>query len=253
MIAQSDFPRSKLNFEIHFDSLFGLKIHPLIVYIRPKFSMTMATELRYYNKAKFFFKGQRKVSALIDYCESFKAPITPRANKKYPVSQKILNAMFRKKINEIGWDVQNKRVYPNDHVIKANHEGDFTGELENCISVFGEIEFGNVGSSFRDLIKFIQVESFSTYDAIIFILPKKQFAKKIESIGCYEDLCKIIAYLSTSLNVPILIIGIEPKTNQHYLDCEIHCALTGNQTTDWQTQKEQYWDDFVNKHAKTLF
>jgi len=213
----------------------------------------MATELRYYNKAKFFFKDQKKVSDLVDFCESFNAPTTPTANRKYPVSQKILNAMFRYKLSQIGWDINNKRVYPSGHVVKANHEGDFTGELENCITVFGEIEFGNVGSSFRDLIKFIQVESFSTYDAIIFILPKKQFAKKIESIGCYEDLCKIIAYLSTSLNVPILIIGIEPKTNQHYLDCEIHCALTGNQTTDWQTQKEQYWDDFVNKHAKTLF
>ena len=193
------------------------------------------------------------VSDLIDYCVSFKAPMTPKTNKNYPVSQKILNAMFRRKLTQLGWDIKNKRVYPHGHVIKANHQGDFTGELENCISVFGEIEFGNVGSSFRDLIKFIQVESFSTHDAIIFILPKKQFSRKIESIGCFEDMCEIIDYLSNSLNIPMLIIGIEPKTGQHYLDCEQHCPHTNNQATNWKTQSEPYWDEFVDAHAKVLF
>ena len=214
---------------------------------------TMGLELKYYNKAKFFFKDQSMVSDLVDFCESFTAPTTPAANKKFPVSQKILNAMFRKKLTQIGWDIKNKRVYPDGHVIRANHEGDFTGELENCITVFGEIEFGNVGSSFRDLIKFIQVESFRTHDAIIFILPKKEFSRKIESIGCFEDMCEIIDYLSNSLNIPMLIIGLEPKDDQHYIDCEQHCPHTSNQTTNWKTQSEPYWDEFVDVHAKVLF
>lgn len=213
----------------------------------------MATELKYYNKAKFYFKDEKMVADLVGFCESFNVPTTPQANKQFPVSQKILNAMFRKMLNQIGWNIQNKRVYPTGHVIRANHEGDFTGELDNFITVFGEIEFGNVGSSFRDLIKFIQVESFSTHDAIIFILPKKQFSKKIERIGCFEDMCDIVDYLSGSLSIPILIIGLEPLNQTKYIDCESLCPTTNNGPTDWTTQREDYWDDFVDAHATVLF
>jgi hypothetical protein len=212
----------------------------------------MGTELKYYNKCKFYFDKQKIVSDLIDYCEDFNAPTTLIANANYPVSQKILNAMFRFKLSNIGWDLTNKRVYPVGHVIQANHEGDFTGELDNKISVFGEIEFGNVGSSFRDLIKFIQVGSFSTYDGIIFILPKKKFAKKIESIGNFEDMSEIIDYLSSTLTIPILIIGLEPKSINHYTDCESKCPQTKNSPTTWKTQSESYWDDFVSEHQNIL-
>ncbi|HIF91458.1 MAG TPA: hypothetical protein EYQ58_08050 [Candidatus Poseidoniales archaeon] len=211
----------------------------------------MGVKTHYANKAAFYFKGESKVTNLIDFCSNLKMPMTTGAvNPKYPMNQKILNAMIRHGLVSIGWDIKDTRIVPKKRGTNLDQKGDFTTSLNNGIKVFGEVEFGNIASAWRDLFKFNLVIAFDTYDAGIFILPCDSIAPEIEGCYSFEKVKNIVTAASSSVNCPLLIIGIEPDRS---LDINTNQLEPNWIKSDWRKQSETLWDDFVTKYSATLF
>jgi hypothetical protein len=211
----------------------------------------MGVKVHYANNAKFFMKGEKKVDDLINFCKNLKMPMTTGAvSPKYPINQKILNAMIRHGLTDIGWNIHDTRIVPKGRGTNLSQKGDFTSSLDNGVKVFGEVEFGNIASAWRDLFKFNLVIAFDTYDAGIFILPCDSIAPEIEGCYSFEKVKSIVTAASSSVNCPLLIIGIEPDRS-HDIDTN---QLEPNWTrSDWRKQSEPHWDSFVERHLENLF
>ena len=211
----------------------------------------MGVKTYYANKAEFYLKGEEKVTDLINFCDNLKMPMTTGAvNHKYPMNQKILNAMFRHGLELNGWDIKNTRIVPKERGTKLNQKGDFVTALNNGIKVFGEVEFGNIASAWRDLYKFNLVIAFDTYDAGIFILPCDSIKGEIEGCYSFESVKNIITAASSSINCPLLLIGIDPNRD---LDVDTNSLEPSWEKKDWNKQSESIWNDFVSRHKSELF
>jgi hypothetical protein len=179
-------------------------------------------------------------------------------SEKYPVNQKILNAMFRHKMSgEWGWE-KDPKVDPS---IGKGVEGDFAKKLENDLRVFVEVEFGNVASIFRDLFKFIYMKVIESYDVGVLIVPseKDNFSKEIEGIYSFQGVKKILEKSRGSISVPVLLLGIEPDRNLD-IDCYSlepdwypNRPLEDGERSPWKSQSDPFWDSFVERHADSLF
>jgi hypothetical protein len=191
--------------------------------------------------------------------KQIRAPMCPGyVSEKYPVNQKILNAMFRHKMSgEWGWE-KDPKVDPS---IGKGVEGDFAKKLENDLRVFVEVEFGNVASIFRDLFKFIYMKVIESYDVGVLIVPseKDNFSKEIEGIYSFQGVKKILEKSRGSISVPVLLLGIEPDRNLD-IDCYSlepdwypNRPLEDGERSPWKSQSDPFWDSFVERHADSLF
>ena len=212
----------------------------------------MAVKTHFTKKASFYFNDDESVHSLIEFCEGIRIPLTPGyVSEKYPINQKILNAMFRVGLKSLGWDLKNNRIVAKETNKTLNQKGDFNRVLPNGIRVFGEIEFGNIASAWRDLFKFNLVIAFDTFDTGIFILPTNKIAPLIESCYSYEKVVNIITSASSSINCPLLIIGLDPDreldVNTRDLEPEYPNTKEG-----WKGQSDIFWDEFVERHKEIL-
>ena len=51
--------------------------------------------------------------------------------EKYPINQKILNAMIRNRLQNNGWKVKGVKLAPKEHGLQIRQNGDFSKTLEN--------------------------------------------------------------------------------------------------------------------------
>ena len=214
----------------------------------------MAVKTHYTRLARYYFNDNEPVNSLIEFCEGLRLPMTPGyVSERYPINQKILNAMFRVGLESLGWNIDstNNRIVPKETNKKLNQEGDFNRVLSNGIRVFGEIEFGNIASAWRDLFKFNLVISFDTFDTGIFILPTEKISSEIEGCYSYEKVLNIIKSASSSINCPLLIIGLDPDRHLDVDTRELEPNY-GNDHAGWKSQSNTFWDEFVERHSEVL-
>ena len=211
----------------------------------------MPAKTHYANNAAFYFNNDKDVAQLIEFCSKLRVPLTPGiVNKRYPINQKILNAMIRYQLTSNQWNIKDTRIIPKKRNVNLDQKGDFTKTLVNGIRVFGEVEFGNIASAWRDLFKFNLVIAFDTYDACVFILPCDSIAPQIEGVYSFEKVKNIVTSASSSIHSPLLIIGLDPDRSM-----DVNTLLLEPNYTDkqWKSQSEDDWDNFVLKHASALF
>ena len=205
--------------------------------------------LRYsINLSEHLLESTKELADIEGFIDRIKAPMCPGyVNEKYPINQKILNAMFRYKMHE-EWKWEKDPSV--DTTIGKGVEGDFAKKFDNGLMVFMEVEFGNVASVFRDLFKFIYMKVIGTYDVGILIVPseKDNFSKEIESIYSFQGVKRILEQSEGSISVPILLLGIEPDRG-----LDIDCYSLEPEGFDWKNQSKNFWDDFVKRHADKLF
>ena len=216
--------------------------------------------LRYsINLSEHLLELTKELADIEEFIAQIRAPMCPGyVANKYPINQKILNAMFRYKMHEEwGWD-KDPLVDPS---LGKGVEGDFAKQFDNGLRVFMEVEFGNVASVFRDLFKFIYMKVIGTYDVGILIVPseKDNFSKEIEGIYSFQGVKRILEQSKGSISVPILLLGIEPDRNLD-IDCYSlepewypNRSLEEGEKSNWGKQSSHFWDDFVKKHMDKLF
>jgi hypothetical protein len=211
------------------------------------------------NLSDHLLNSTKELAEIENFVSQIRAPMCPGyVSEKYPVNQKILNAMFRHKMHgEWGWE-KDPLVDP---TLGKGVEGDFSKKLDSGLNVFVEVEFGNVASIFRDLFKFIYMKVIGTYDVGILIVPsgKDNFSKEIEGIYSFEGVKKVLDESKGSISVPVLLLGIEPDRSQD-IDCYAlepnwypNRDLEVGEKSPWKSQSKDFWDDFVARHEDKLF
>jgi len=211
------------------------------------------------NLSEHLLNSTKELAEIEDVIDRIRAPMCPGyVSKKYPINQKILNAMFRHKMHkELGWE-KDPLVEPD---LGKGIEGDFSKKLDNGLKVFVEVEFGNVASIFRDLFKFIYMKVIGTYDVGILIVPSEtdDFSREIEGIYSFQGVKEILENSKGSISVPVLLLGIEPDRELD-IDCYSlepdwypNRELEAGERSMWKDQSKTFWDEFVSRHADKLF
>ena len=205
------------------------------------------------NQAGFIVEGLPEIDGLRRALSFLRLPICEGyagGKKNFRVNQKILNAMIRNRLRKLGWEVGRIPLAPKDRGLKIGNKGDFKRELENGLRIFGEVEFGNSASVFRDFFKFGFVRDIDTFDIGILVVPSDNFSKEVENILSYQDVKRILEHVSGSIQTPILVLGIHPSRS---LDIDCYELEPNYTTQDWKNTSEPDWDGFVTKHEDSLF
>lgn len=145
-------------------------------------------------------------------------PLTPKRQKRkiggrdaytlLPIDQKELNASLHERLRRLGWTPE---------PIAAGHQlgvradlflrGDFSKN-----GVFVEVEFGNSASLFRDLFKFQVANRSGTGEVGVLITATREMGKFFDSgIATYEQAVSLLPYMRIGIQMPIWLIGIEPR------------------------------------------
>ena len=205
----------------------------------------------YINQAQYILEDCQEVNDLKKVISDLKIPLTVGyAAEKYPINQKILNAMIRNRLTHLGWEIKGVRLAPKEHGLKIGQKGDFRRVLDNGLRIFGEVEFGNIASIFRDFFKFSFVRDIDTYDLGILIVPSDNFAKETEGCYSFQAVKRILDHTKGSIQTPLAVFGIEPNRSED-IDCLVLEPGWGRK--EWRRQPEKIWDEFVTKHASVLF
>lgn len=70
------------------------------------------------------------------------------------------------------------------------------------------VQTGNMGRLYADILKLQTLYKLKSIKAAIFVLPQKQWSKKMGSnIACYERLVEELGIFSETITVPILVVG----------------------------------------------
>ena len=120
--------------------------------------------------------------------------------------QSAYNEKFKVELEKIGWESQPKLSD------KPRLIGDFRKNL-----VFGEIQFGNSATLYRDFYKFqygVQNGLVSLNVLITPISPSKFFPNRPKSVANMAEYGLALRYFSVlPISVPTLVIGLEPGAN----------------------------------------
>lgn len=74
-----------------------------------------------------------------------------------------------------------------------------------------EVQFGNMSRWYSDLFKFQLSYALEKVDVAILVVPTKRFANFIdENVAHFERVTNELSLAKTLLNLPVLVIGIEP-------------------------------------------
>ena len=205
----------------------------------------------YINQAEYILDDCKEVNDLKEVISNLKIPLTVGyAAEAYPINQKILNAMIRKRLKHLGWEIKGVRMAPKEHGLKIGQKGDFRRVLDNGLRIFGEVEFGYIASIFRDFFKFSFVRDIDTYDLGILVVPSENFAKEVEGCYSFQSVKRILDHTKGSIQTPLAVFGIEPNRDED-IDCLPLEPDWGRK--EWRSQSEPTWDEFVTKHADVLF
>ena len=203
------------------------------------------------NQAKFILQGSQEIEQFKQVIRDLRMPTTVGyANPKYPINQKILNAMLRYKLGDLGWQNKGVLLAPGRSDLKIGQQGDFSRILENGLRIFVEVEFGNIASIFRDFFKFSFVRDIDTYDLGILVVPSESISKEIEGCYSFQAVKRILKHTRGSIQTPLLVLGIDPNRDDD-IDCKLLEPEWGREK--WRGQSEPFWDEFVKKHAGSLF
>jgi len=201
------------------------------------------------NQADLITEGILEISLLKDVISCLRMPVC-EGYAKFGINQKILNAMIRNRLKALGWEVGKIPLASKEHGLKINQKGDFCRKLGNGMRIFGEVEFGNSSSVFRDFFKFGFVRDIDTYDIGILVVPSENCSREIERIMSFQDVTRVLDHVRGSIQTPILVLGIQPDRNRD-IDCyELEPRW---EREDWRNQSEPDWDSFVTKHEDALF
>jgi hypothetical protein len=118
------------------------------------------------------------------------------------------------------------------------------------LRIFGEVEFGNIASIFRDFFKISFVRDIDTYDLGILVVPSNNAAKEIEGCYSFQDVKRILEHTRGSIQTPLLVLGIHSNREE---DIDCYKLEPDWDKKEWKSQSEPKWDEFVIKHQDQLF
>lgn len=131
--------------------------------------------------------------------------IFERSNKDNLKHQTAYNEKFKVELENRDWETQPKLSE------KPRLIGDFRKNL-----VFGEIQFGNSATLYRDFYKFqygVQNGLVSLNILITPISPSEFFPTRPDSVANMAEYDLALRYFSVlPISVPTLVIGLEPET-----------------------------------------
>ena len=203
------------------------------------------------NQADYIVDNISEIEILKEEIARLKMPKTEGyVAEKYPINQKILNAMIRNRLQNNGWKVKGVKLAPKEHGLQTRQNGDFSKTLENGLRIFGEVEFGNIASIFRDFFKISFVRDIDTYDLGILVVPSNNAAPDIEGCYSFQDVKRILEHTRGSIQTPLLVLGIHANREE---DIDCYELEPDWDRSDWKSQSETKWDEFVTKHEDSLF
>lgn len=143
-------------------------------------------------------------------------PMVPKAHMRnigghdalvpLPISQKEMNKRLKKLLAPLGW--QKEPVVDEDDVMdtKTRLRGDFYKNR-----VFVEVEFGNVASFYRDVLKFHLAHRSQKGDIGALITATYKTALLFDDgVVQFEGVQALKPYLRFGTQMPVWIVGIEP-------------------------------------------
>lgn len=142
------------------------------------------------------------------------------AGSRIDTCQEHLNRYFDYKLYENGWEMQPLIGIGEDNQDKEpiGLKADFRKTINGRYFQI-EIQCGNNSRFYADLIKFQMAWLQKLTDVAILIVPTSSYAQRIgENICNYERLERELSYLRPVLQLPILVIGIEPDENTKTFD-----------------------------------
>ena len=203
------------------------------------------------NQADYIVHQTPEIDILKEEISRLRMPVAKGyVAEKYPINQKILNAMIRNRLQNNGWKVKGVKLAPKEHGLQIRQNGDFSKTLENGLRIFGEVEFGNIASIFRDFFKISFVRDIDTYDLGILIVPSNNAAKEIEGCYSFQDVKRILEHTRGSIQTPLLVLGIHANREA---DIDCYKLEPDWDKSEWKSQSEPKWDQFVIKHQDRLF
>jgi hypothetical protein len=158
---------------------------------------------------------------IINICRQCPIPCFKGKSKSQPdkdVVQQMMNYYFEKRFCDVGWSCETYASPESDEdalrldffksfPIPNISEKNKSEKKELKVAV--EVEFGNVGSSYRDYFKFQLSYSSDLADICIFVVPSSSLANRIDSgVSNFEKTLREIPSAELSFTMPILIIGL---------------------------------------------
>lgn len=125
----------------------------------------------------------------------------------FPVSQRGLNKQLKESFKKHAWKGEPIAVGKTGGFSeKLGLKGDFVKD-----GVFVEVEFGNVASLSRDLLKFQIANRAEQGELGVLITATRRFAKFMDQgIATFEAAQALLPAMRLGIQMPIWIIGIEP-------------------------------------------
>jgi hypothetical protein len=146
----------------------------------------------------------------------------------FPVSQRELNAQLRDALKKDSWKTEPIAVGKTGGFSeKLGLKGDFVKG-----GVFVEVEFGNVASLSRDLLKFQIANRAEQGELGVLITATRRFAKFMDQgVATFEAAQALLPAMRLGIQMPIWIIGIEPSDwaplEAKYVEMLDTCATGG--------------------------
>ncbi len=156
-------------------------------------------------------KEIEEIDTLLGLLTKIKTPIEGKTI--FPVHQRMLNRMIHFILTENSWKPNPFIDTRSKNERFGESKGDFCNVESNKPRILVEVEFGNVASSYRDLIKFCFAHTLKSYDIGILILPMANLGKKIAITQSYEKIKNLIELGKDFINLPLIIIGIDSDSD----------------------------------------
>ena len=153
----------------------------------------------------------------------------------FPIDQGALNVELSKQLRARGWD--SEPIASGDpataHLVGTGLKGDF---VKN--HVFIEVEFGNVASMHRDLLKFHIANRAQLGQVGVLVTATQRFAKFFDQgVATFENAVATKPYMSIGIQMPLWIVGIEPANwdpiQDRYDEMRLVCEEHGLDTHDF--------------------
>ena len=125
-----------------------------------------------------------------------------------PIDQGALNKELKARFRADGWSSEPIAAGVAPGSVGSRLRGDFVRNR-----VFVEVEFGNTASMYRDLFKFQIANRARVGDVGVLILATKEMARFFDSgVATYEQAVADLGYMAIGMQMPVWIIGIEPRS-----------------------------------------
>ena len=153
----------------------------------------------------------------------------------FPVDQGALNEELSRLLRHRGWTAE--PIAGTDaataKLLGTGLKGDFVKK-----DVFVEVEFGNVASMHRDLLKFHIANRSQQGQVGVLVTATTRFAKFFDQgVATFENAVATKPYMSIGIQMPLWIVGIEPadwsQIQAKYEEMQLVCQENGLDSHDF--------------------